>query len=49
VVELASGSNTQTVLAITGLRTPADIAVDAAGNVYVSDQEQQQVVKLAAD
>jgi DNA-binding beta-propeller fold protein YncE len=49
VVKLAAGSNTQTVLPISGLNGPLDVAVDTAGNVYVLDDSGfGQVVKLAA-
>ena len=57
VIKLAAGSNTQTVLPFTGLDlfhggvnddSIAGVAVDAAGNVYVSDPGHNRVVKLAA-
>jgi DNA-binding beta-propeller fold protein YncE len=57
VVKLAAGSGTQTVLPFTGLdlfddgvidAATAGVAVDAAGNVYVSDSGNNRVVKLAA-
>ena len=57
ILKLAPGSNTQTVLPFTGLDlsdggvidgSTAGLAVDAAGNVYVSDSGHNRVVKLAA-
>jgi serine/threonine protein kinase, bacterial len=38
----------QTVLPFTGLNSPDDVAADAAGNVYVTDYQNQRVLKLAA-
>jgi serine/threonine protein kinase, bacterial len=32
----------------TGLSFPAGVAVDAAGTVYVSDQDNKRVLELAA-
>ena len=37
VVKLAAGSTTQTVLPLTDLMYPFDIAVDNAGTVYITD------------
>jgi DNA-binding beta-propeller fold protein YncE len=37
-----------TVLPLTGLSHPAGVAVDSAGDVYVTDGGNKQVVKLAA-
>jgi sugar lactone lactonase YvrE len=56
VSKLTAGSNTQTVLPFTGLdlcsnnieAATAGVAVDAAGDVYVSDSCNNRVVKLAA-
>ena len=57
VFKLAAGSTTPTVLPFTGLdlfddgvidASTAGVAVDAAGNVYVSDSGHERVVKLAA-
>jgi DNA-binding beta-propeller fold protein YncE len=44
VVKLAAGSSTQTVLPFTGL----DVAVEAAGTVYVTDGGNNRVLKLPA-
>jgi hypothetical protein len=38
----------QTLLPFTGLTYPSDMAVDAAGDVYVTDSENNRVLKLAA-
>jgi serine/threonine-protein kinase len=46
VLQLAAGSNTQTLLPFTGLCYPIGVAVDAAGNVYVTSLV--KVLKLAA-
>lgn len=48
VVKLAAGSNTQTVLPFTDPDHPTQVAVDTAGNVYVTDQVTQRVVELPA-
>jgi streptogramin lyase len=57
VLKLAAGSNTQTVLPFTGLdlsdggvidADTAGIAVDTAGDVYVTDSGHNRVLKLAA-
>ena len=49
MVKLAAGSNTQTVLPFTGLSTTlGGVAVDTAGNLYVTDFANNRVVKLAA-
>ncbi|MGB9303952.1 MAG: hypothetical protein WCB92_09825 [Mycobacterium sp.] len=57
VLKLAAGSSTQTVLPFTDLdlfndgaidAATAGVAVDAAGNVYVTDSGHNRVVKLAA-
>jgi serine/threonine protein kinase, bacterial len=49
VVKLAAGSSTQTVLPFTGLSTTlGGVAVDSAGNRYVTDFANNRVLKLAA-
>ena len=55
VLKLEAGSSTQTVLPFTGLKAPKAVAVrppwmgpDPAGNVYVSDVLNNQVLKLGA-
>ena len=48
MLKLAAGSATQSVLPFTGLNYPAGVAVDAAGNLYVADSDNNRVVKLAA-
>jgi serine/threonine protein kinase, bacterial len=45
---LAAGSTDQTVLPFTGLGHVQGVAVDTAGNVYVTDQVTQRVVELPA-
>jgi serine/threonine-protein kinase len=37
------------VLPFTGLEVPADVAVDAAGNVYLADLGADHVLRLTAD
>ena len=46
VLKLAAGSDTPTELPFTDLKDPKGLAVDGAGNVYVSDGN--RVLKLAA-
>jgi DNA-binding beta-propeller fold protein YncE len=51
VLKLAAGSNTQSVLPFTDLHIPLSVAVDAAGNLYVTDANKSidgRVLKLAA-
>jgi DNA-binding beta-propeller fold protein YncE len=44
-----SASNpSQVVLPFTGLNRPLGVAVDAAGNVYVTDPDNNRVLKLPA-
>jgi serine/threonine-protein kinase len=48
VLKLAAGSETPTVLPFTGLKYPEGVAVDTSGNVYVADEFNNRVLKLAA-
>jgi DNA-binding beta-propeller fold protein YncE len=48
VLKLAASSATQTVLPLTGLNNPSGVAVDTAGNLYVTDGWGDRVLKLAA-
>jgi serine/threonine-protein kinase len=51
VLKLAAGSTTQTVLPFIGLGTvqgPIGVAVDAAGDIYVTDHDNARVLKLPA-
>jgi serine/threonine-protein kinase len=48
VLKLAAGSNTPTVVPLTGLNTPLGVAVDNAGTVYVADRGNDRTVKLVA-
>ena len=57
VSSCGSSSNTKSPLAVpnpqvelpfTGLNSPAGVAVDTAGNVYVADDHNNRVVKLPA-
>jgi serine/threonine-protein kinase len=49
VVKLAAGSSTQTVLPFTGLNQPYAVAVDTAGDVYVTDWGNNRALKLPAE
>ncbi|MGA8254026.1 MAG: hypothetical protein WB989_26310 [Mycobacterium sp.] len=40
------GAATPTTLPITGLNNPTAVAVDAAGNLYVTDYGNDRVVEL---
>ncbi|MDT5233975.1 MAG: hypothetical protein QOI39_4475 [Mycobacterium sp.] len=46
VLKLPVGSSTQVELPFAGLNSPAGVAVDAAGDVYVSDRGNNRVLKL---
>ena len=48
IVELAAGSDSATVLPLSGLSFPAGVAVDATGDVYVADTGNNRIVELAA-
>ncbi|WP_373281175.1 serine/threonine-protein kinase PknD [Nocardia araoensis] len=45
---IASGYSSQTSLPFTGVSLPTGVAVDMAGNVYVTDMGSDRVLKLAA-
>ncbi len=45
---IAISPGTQTVLPLTGLQTPSKLALDAAGNLYISDYSANQVLKYTA-
>ncbi len=47
-MKLAAGSNTQTDLPFDGLNHPDGVAVDPAGNVYVTDTDNNRVLKSTA-
>jgi serine/threonine-protein kinase len=46
VLKLAPGSNTPTPLALNGLNTPLQLALDKDGDVYVADRGNDRVLKL---
>jgi sugar lactone lactonase YvrE len=48
VIKLAAGSNEQTVLPFTDLESPGGLAVDGAGNVFVSDSHKYRMLELPA-
>ena len=48
VLKLPAGSNTPTVLPLSGLNTPLGVTVDKNGNVYVADRGNDRTVKLTA-
>jgi serine/threonine protein kinase, bacterial len=48
VLKLAARSSIQAVLSFTGLHGPTAVAMDTAGNLYVTDYSNNRVVKLAA-
>ena len=47
-VELPAGATAQTVLPFTGVSVPWGIAVDGAGDVYVTQHDSSQVLKSPA-
>ena len=49
IVELRPGATAAIPLPFTDLNDPQGVAVDPAGDVYVVDRDNGQVVKLAAD
>jgi serine/threonine protein kinase, bacterial len=48
VLEMPADSPAPTQLGFSGLGDPAAVAVDSAGNVYVTDTVSNQVLKLLA-
>jgi ipoprotein LpqH len=48
VLKLAAGSATPEVLPFTGLNNPDGVAVDTAGDLYVTDLNNNRVVKLSS-
>jgi serine/threonine protein kinase, bacterial len=46
VLKLSSGSKVATPLALTGLNTPLQLALDKDDNVYVADRGNDRVLKL---
>jgi DNA-binding beta-propeller fold protein YncE len=49
VTQLAAGSSTQTELSLTpGFNHPGAVAVDTGGTVYVADDANNRVLKIAA-
>jgi serine/threonine protein kinase, bacterial len=48
VLKLAAASATQAELPFTGLHGPNGVAVDSAGNVYITDVNNNRVLKLPA-
>jgi serine/threonine protein kinase, bacterial len=46
VVALAAGSSAQQVLPFTGLHYPGGVAVDGGGNLYITDSDNDRVLKL---
>nr|WP_271209219.1 hypothetical protein [Rhodococcus wratislaviensis]GLK33708.1 hypothetical protein GCM10017611_05500 [Rhodococcus wratislaviensis] len=46
MVFLSAGATYQTVLPLTGLASPTDVAVDATGDVFVADYQNGRVAAL---
>ena len=46
MLKVAAGSSTQTVLPFTGLNKPLGVAVDTAGNLYVTFNANNRVLKV---
>ena len=48
MLKLPAGSSTPTVLPFIDLSEPFSVAVDSAGNIYVTDMVNARVLKLPA-
>ena len=48
VLQLADGGTTPIELPFTGLNHPVGVAVDSGGNLYVTDSQDNRVLKLPA-
>jgi serine/threonine protein kinase, bacterial len=46
VLKLSAGTSTQTALPFIGLNHPSGVAVDAAGNLNITDRDNKRVLKL---
>lgn len=45
---MAAGSNAESVSPFTGLNSPDGVAVNAAGDIYVTDEGNNRALKLPA-
>ena len=48
MLQLADGGTTPIELPFTGLNHPVGVAVDSGGNLYVTDSQNNRVLKLPA-